>query len=102
MTRDCRSIGTNNGEVSGLREKGYIQNLRHEFNSRLTYSLFCVHLSNHKFGDGVRDARTTKLPRRESAALAARIADKSVSAQMRAISDANEKARECRANLRFR
>src|SRR5512139_629896 len=36
---------------------------------------------DHKFGDGVRDARTTKLPRRESATLAARIADKSVSAQ---------------------
>jgi len=55
--------------------------MRQEFNSRLTYSLFCVHLSNQKFGDSVGDARTTKLPRRESAAPAARITDKSVSAQ---------------------
>jgi hypothetical protein len=55
--------------------------MRQEFNSRLTYSLFCVHLSNQKFSDGVGDARTTKLPRRESAALAGRITDKSVSAQ---------------------
>jgi hypothetical protein len=44
-------------------------------------SLFCVHLSNQKFGDGVGDARTTKLPRRENAAVAARITDKSVSGQ---------------------
>jgi hypothetical protein len=80
MTRDCRSIGTNNGEVSGLREKAKFK-MRQEFNSRLTYSLFCVHLSNQKFGDSVGDARTTKLPRRESAAPAARITDKSVSAQ---------------------
>jgi hypothetical protein len=56
MTRDCRSIGTNKGEVSDLRNAVNIE-IRAANLFGAPDSRFCVHLSQHEFVDDVGGAQ---------------------------------------------